>query len=343
MPIRQIDIAQKLNVSRITVSKALRDHPDISRDMKEKVHKVAEGLGYIPNRLASQLQTKKSYTIGVVVPGIANSFFSLATHGIIDYATLKGYQTILTVSRENSTIEIENIKTLLSMRVDGILVAVSAQTSDNQIFKQIESFDIPVVFFDRVLDVPQCSSVLINNRQAAFELVEFVIKNGYKSIAHLAGNQIASVGRERLAGYYDALEEYKIPPNHTWVVESGFDAESGYLSFKKLAQNGTLPKVIFAANDRIALGIYKACAEMNIKIPDDIGVVAFGHKEFAELLHPKLTIINSPPDMIGQKATELLISEIENPGEKQSQTIFLETFLLVNDSLITENTTYSFF
>jgi LacI family transcriptional regulator len=343
MPIRQIDIAKKLNVSRITVSKALRNHPDISKEMKEKVRQVAEELGYIPNRLAIQLQTNKSYTIGVVVPGIANSFFSLVTHGIIDYATLKGYQTVLTVSRENSQIEIENIKTLLSMRVDGILIAVSEETSDGKIFEQIESFDIPVVFFDRVLDIPQCSSVLVDNRKAACELVEFAIKNGYKRIAHLAGNQIASVGKERLAGYYDALEKYSLPQNPDLVVENGFDAESGYHSFQKLLQQTKLPDVVFAANDRMAQGIYRACSDLNIKIPDDLGVVAFGHKDFAELMHPKLTIIDSPPDQIGQKAIELLISEIENPDAKQSKTVLLETNLLVNDSLITNNKVYSLF
>lgn len=343
MPVRQIDIAKKLNVSRITVSKALRDHPDISKEMKEKVRQVAEEFGYIPNRLASQLQTKRSYTIGVVVPGIANSFFSLATHGIIDYATLNGYQTILTVSRENSQIEIENIKTLLSMRVDGILIAVSENTSDSKIFEQIESFGIPVVFFDRVLDIPQCSKVLVDDRKAARELVELVIKNGYKRIAHLAGNQITSIGRERLAGYYDALKKFNISSDPDWVVENGFNAESGYNSFKKLLQQSRLPEVVFAANDGIARGIYRACAEMNIKIPDDLGVVAFGHKDFAELMNPKLTVIANPPDKIGKKAIELLINEIENPEEKQSKTIFLETNLLVNDSLIIENKTISLF
>ena len=155
MPIRQIDIAKKLNVSRITVSKALRDNSDISKEMKEKVRQVVEEFGYISNRLASQLQTKRSYTISVVVPGITISFFSLVTHRIIDYATLNGYQTVLTVSMENSQIEIENIKALLSMRVDGILITVSEETSDSKIFEQRDSSDMPVVFFDRVLYIPQ--------------------------------------------------------------------------------------------------------------------------------------------------------------------------------------------
>ncbi len=332
--ITQNDIAKILNVSRITVSKALRDHPDISRGMKERIRQVAEELGYIPNMTATSLHTRRSGTIGVVVPDVTNSFFSFAIHGIMDEATRHGYHIILTVSRENVDIERENIRNLLSLRVEGLLVAVSKETQKNSIFEKIKKNNVPLVFFDREIENSGFSSVGIDDRSAATRIVEYAVQQGYTRIAHLAGSSRSAIGRQRLAGYLSVLRKYDLPVNQHWIIEGGFDRTSGYQGFKKILKHGDLPEVVFAANDRIAQGTYEAIAEAGLTIPDDIGVIALGHTEFAKVLSPTLTIIHVSPQELGRKAMELLARQIEEGIPEKPTRIQLETSLLINQSLI---------
>ncbi len=332
--VTQKDIARELGVTRITVSKALSGNPDISIEMREKVKRIAQEKGYIPNHTARNLQRHKTNTIGVVIPDVSNSFFSFAIHGIMDVAAKHGYHVILTISRENAEIEKENIMTLLAHRVDGLLVAISKDTSDPKIFDTVKRMNIPLVFFDRAIEDIGFSSVGIDDRKAAAELVEYAIACGYWNIAHLAGSQAIAIGRERYAGYRDALEKHRIPVRKEWVITGGFDKNSGYNGFKTLLEQGKLPDIIFAANDRIAQGAYKAIKEAGLKIPEDIGVIGLGHSEFAEILSPPLTIVDSSPDVLGRRAMELLVSEMADPPHKKSQHIILETVLKVNNSIL---------
>jgi LacI family transcriptional regulator len=332
--VRQKDIAEILKVSRITVSKALSDAPDISAEMKKKVKRVAGELGYIPHHHARTLHLNKTNTVGVVIPDVSNSFFSFTIHGIMDSAAQNGYHIILTVSREDPAIEKENILTLLSMRVDGLLVAISKDTVDKEIFQTIAKFKTPMVFFDRSIEGLGFSSVGIDDRLAAAAIVEYAIQCGYKNIAHLAGSQKIAIGRNRCAGYLDMLKKYGITVRNDWIIEGGFDRNSGYTGFKKLYKRDNCPEVIFAANDRIAQGAYKAIRERGMRIPDDIGVIALGHSEFAEILSPSLTISDCPPDILGKTAMDLLAKEIENSESRHTQKILLNTQLMINESIV---------
>lgn len=332
--VRQKDIAQVLKVSRITVSKALNDAPDISAEMKKKVIKTAGELGYIPHHHAKTLHSNKTSTIGVVVPDVANSFFSFAIHGIMDSAEQNGYHIILTISREDPTIEKENILKLLSMRVDGLLVAISKDTVDTEIFKTIARFKAPMVFFDRAIDGLGFSSVGIDDRHAAATIVEYAIQCGYKKIAHLAGSPKIAIGRNRRDGYLDMLKKYDLPIRNDWIIEGGFDRNSGYAGFKKLYNRDDCPEVIFAANDSIAAGAYKAIREKGLRIPDDIGVFALGHADFAEMLSPSLTVAACPPNILGKTAMDLLAKEIEEDESRHPQKLLLNTQLLINESIV---------
>jgi LacI family transcriptional regulator len=332
--VRQKDIAKILKVSRITVSKALNDATDISAEMKQKVKKLADELGYIPHHHARTLHLNKTNTVGVVVPDVSNSFFSFAIHGIMDSAAQNGYHIILTVSREDPATERENILTLLSMRVDGLLVAITKDTVDTEIFETISKFKTPMVFFDRAIEGLGFSSVGIDDRLAAATIVEYAIKCGYQKIAHLAGSQKISIGQERCAGYLDMLQKHNVPVRNDWIIEGGFDRNSGYIGCKKLFKPNDRPEVIFAANDRIAQGAYKAIREMGLKIPDDIGVIALGHADFAEIVSPSLTVSASPPMILGKTAMDLLAKEIEESESRHTQKILLNTQLLINESIV---------
>lgn len=332
--VTQNDIAKKLHVSRITVSKALRDAYDISPEMKARIQKVAEELGYIPHLHARNLHSQKTSTIGVVIPDVANSFFSFAVHGIMDAASKHGYHIILTVSRENPTIETENIMTLLSMRVDGLIVAISKDTIDTKIFEIIKRVNTPLIFFDRAIEGLGFSSVGINDRESAAKLVQTAVDFGYRKIANLAGSLKISIGKERSAGYLDILRKHHLPIKKEWIIEGGFDKKSGYDGFKILYQSEDLPEIIFAANDRIAHGIYIAAKELGVRIPEDIAVIAHGHYEFAELLNPPLTIVNTSPDVLGRMAMDLLATEITEPDTRKSKRILLETEVQINGSML---------
>lgn len=332
--ITQKDIARKLGVTRVTVSKALNDYSDISERMRRRVKEVATEAGYIVNHSARSLQMRKTDTIGIVVPEVSNSFFSFVIHGIMDSAAAHGYHVILTVSREDPKIERENILTLLSHRIDGLLVAISKDTDDPSSFEPVRRMNVPLVFFDRTLDSLGFSTIGINDRKAAMEIVEFAISQGYRKIAHLGGSQSVAIGRDRLAGYVDALKKHKIPLIDEWIITGGFDSLSGYDGFRRLRRMRHLPEMVFAANDRIAQGAYRAIKEARLNIPRDIGIAAFGHSEFAQLLSPTLTIVDCPPIVLGQKAMELLVSEIAHPAERGQHHVLIDTTLKVNESIL---------
>ena len=322
--ITQKDIAEALNVSRITVSKALRNHPDISGKMKKQVLDAVKEMGYTPNLIATQLTTRKTLTLGIVVPDLENSFFSFAIDSIIDAATARNYHVILTVSRENEQSQRKNIENLIGMRVDGLLVCVSQATSDPEIFEYIRKFNTPLVFFDRVLDGLGFSTVVFNDRQGTIDALDEVIAAGYKNIAHFAGYQSLSIGRERCEGYKTALKKNGIPVNEDWIIESGFEVEDGYQSFMKLLDKGDLPEIILAVNDRVALGAYKAIRRSGLDIPGDIGIIGYGFSETAQLFSPSLTIINQDPRKMGLIAVNTLIDEILEEEKPEPLSIVID-------------------
>lgn len=326
--IRQSDIAKQLNVSRVTVSKALRDHPDISSRMKESVTAAARKLGYVPNLIARQLNSKRTYTIGVVIPDLENIWFAYLADSIIDYATEKKYHVILTVSRENKDIEKQNLENLIGMRVDGLLVCVSQGTTDNQLFKVAAKMGIPLVFFDRALENLEFSRAVFDDKTGAIYAMNQIIEAGYTKIAHFAGYSQTNVGKTRIEGYIEALKENKIPVRKEWIIEGGFEFKDGYEAFRKIHSSGKMPEIIFTVNHMVALGVYKAAREAGIKIPSDLGIFGFGFSEYTDLFDPPMTVINQDPRNLGIEAAKLVINEIDKKPKHLKTIIHIdETFL----------------
>lgn len=331
------DIAKMLNVSKVTVSKALRDYPDISSAMKERVKKVAKELGYRPNYIARNLSSKKSYIIGVVVPDMSNIFYSYAVNGIIDYASTRNYQTILAISRENEKIEKKNIDSLLSMQVDGLLVSVSENTKDIEIFEIVKKTNTPLVFFDRELKGIGFSSVSYDNFKGSYDAIEFLIQQGYTKIAHLGGYLSTSIGKERWEGYKAALEAHNIPINDDWIIHKGFNKIDGYEGFKELYQKKSHPEVIFTVNGHVAGGAYRAIKESGLAIPDDIGIIGFGFNEYTNSFYPPLTIMSEKPELLGKKAIELLLKQLRNLNKSKPKKIILPLELEIHNSISVRN------
>ena len=326
--IRQSDIAKKLRVSRVTVSKALRNHPDISAEMKKKVKDTAAKLGYFPNLIAKQLNTGKTYTIGIVIPDLENSFFSYVVDSMIDYATENGYQVILTVSRENPEVERQNIENLIGMRVDGLMICNSQETRDTTIIKNIKKIKMPLVFFDRVVSLHGFSSVVFNDRKGAVSALDKVIEAGYTRIACFAGYRRISIGKERYKGFLDSLLKHGIPVRKEWIIEGGYELKDGYNSFMKLLSYRDLPEIVFTVNDRVALGAYRAAEESGIRIPSDIGIMGYGFNETTDMFNPPLAVINQDPRKMGRLSAKSLIDEISNkPSGKPVMIKIEEEFL----------------
>ena len=327
------DIAKELNVSKVTVSKALRDHPDIGDTTKTKVKKAAEEMGYLPNFMARNLSSNSSKTIGLVVPKIAHHFFASTIEAIYQTAYDNNYEVLLTVSQENEEHEIKHIQTLLSMRVDGLLVSVTEETKNMAVFEMVRKSGVPLVFFDRVVDGLGFSKVISDDEGGSFDAICELIESGYEKIAHLAGYQSTSIGKKRLVGYRNAMKKYAIPIPDEYVIEGGFGESDGYRGFNHLMDSSELPEVIFAVTYPVALGVISAARENGINVPEDMDLICFGGSEYNRFITPSLTYIDQPTTKIGNKATELLLQEIENP-EETGREIVIPTNLVKRDTCL---------
>jgi LacI family transcriptional regulator len=319
LPITLADLAKKLKVSKVTISKALRDHPDISRETKKRVKTLATELGYTPNYIARNLSARKSGTIGVVVPKIAHHFFATTIETIYDTALEHNYEVILMVSQENARREALHIQTLLSMRVDGLLISVSQETEDLTIFTAVEKSGVPTVLFDRILEGFNFSTVSSDDEGGAFQIVEHAIRTGYTRIAHLAGYAHTSIGRLRARGYQRAMEKYQLQVKPEWIIEGGFSEKHGYQGCIQLVKGGEVPKMIFAVTYPVALGVFSAARAEGIVIPEQLDLICFGGSSYNQYVSPSITCVEQPVELIGKRAMELLLEEISLPGSQPVQ------------------------
>ncbi|MGA9115893.1 MAG: LacI family DNA-binding transcriptional regulator [Bacteroidota bacterium] len=328
------DIARRLDVSPVTVSKALRGHPDISDAMKKRVLKVAAELGYSPNINARNLSSKRSNTIGLVVPKIAHFFFGSVIEGAYNAAFEGNYETILTVSNENPARELKHLQTLISMRVDGIIISISQATRDLEVFEHIRKLGIPLLFLDRRPEPPLrgFSSVLVDDAGGARKAVEQAIRVGYRKIACIGGNTHINIGRNRLAGFRKAMHEQDIPVRQEWVLDGGFGKEDGYRAIMRMHGSGRLPEFIFAMTYPIALGVYEAAAELGLHIPEDLDIICFGDSDVSRFISPALSCVHQPASELGARAMELTLKELARPDGAGEQHLVLPTELILRET-----------
>lgn len=332
MSVKQADIAAKLGISRVTVTKALRDSPDISKEMILKVKSTAKEMDYIPNLTARNLTSNKTQTLGIILPDITNLYFSSIVRGMMEIADNESYHIILTVSREERKKESENVLKLLSMNVDGLLVCQTLDTVEAEIFERVKKRKKPIVFFGRPVGFSGYDYIGFDDYGAAEKLTDHVIKKGKTKIAHISGD-LKSDGKYRLDGFLASMKKNKINVRKEWIIEGKFFPEYGYEGFNKIYKSGNLPEVVFCGNGMIARGTYEAIRENGLRIPEDIGVVAVDHRTYAEMLYPKLTYIDYPTRTLGNEAMKLLIKKIENnQPQNKPQNKILDTYLVENHS-----------
>ncbi|MBU1101844.1 MAG: LacI family transcriptional regulator [Bacteroidetes bacterium] len=331
------DIARKLNVSKVTVSKALRGHPDISAATIELVKKTSQKMGYVPNLTARNLSSNKTNTIGVVVPKVAHFFFGSIVESLYDEAFKNDYELILTVSQENAERERKHIETLLSMNVDGLIIAISNETKNYDIFKTVERHDVPVIFIDRIPDLPNINKIVVSDKEGTFDAIEHAINLGYTKIAYFSSYTNINIGRERLAGYKKAMKKEKLSLNPEWILQGGFREEFGYESFMKLYDKKILPELIFTETYPVALGVYEAARKLKMNIPRDIDVICFGNADVQKYLNPPLSCVNQPTEIIAKKAIEMILEEIDSKDKLLRREVVISTELLLRGTCVNKN------
>lgn len=322
------DIAAELGISPSTVSRALKDHFEISQKTIDAVKETAERLNYQPNSLALSLRYSKSHTIGVIVPEIVHFFFSTVISGIEDGAQSRGYNVIITQSNESRVKEISNIQTLYNNRVDGVLMSLSKETKDVSHIEDIIGKGLPIVMFDRVSDELDCSQVTVNDFQGAYNATKHLITKGYKKIAHLAGPSGLNVTNERLSGYKKALTDAGLQVDNNLIILDKYREEDSRKSVFELLKLHSAD-ALFAFDDLAALESIKAAQQYGKNIPIDFGVVGFCNWQFTSLSNPTISTVEQPGFEMGQKAVELLINQIEEEeGKETSDRLVLETTLI---------------
>ncbi len=328
------DIAQKLGITVTTVSKALKDYPDISADTKKAVKKLAEKMKYQPNTQALALRGSRSYTIGLIIPEIVHYFFSNVISGVMNYAENHGYRILITLSNNSLEREEKQANLLFVNKVDGILVSLSNETTNTKHFNVFKEFDIPVVMFDKVATGFKCNKVTIDDKQGAYTATEHLIIQGCKRIAHIRGPKGPLNALARFEGYKQALKYNGIDFDPTLVIEcKKVVFEEGYEFGKELLSLENPPDGIFAVTDQVGAGVIRAAHDKKVSIPDQVRIVGFSDSQIAQVSHPPLSTIHQPGYEIGEMSAQLLIEEIEmRDGDDfkpiDFRQIILDTYLI---------------
>ena len=306
------DLAKQLGVAPSTISRALRDYPDISDNKKKEIRELANKLGYQPDAIARSLQSGRTKTIGVIVPEIKHDFFSSVLDGIEDVAYKAGYSIFVCKSNEDYIREVINTRNLLSYSVAGIIVSLSQNTTDEEHLLAVQARNIPLVFFDRVSKNIKANKVIVDDEQGAYIAVDHLICSGYKRIAHLAGPDHLSISKNRLNGYKKALAKKKLPYKKEYVIHGGLDEEDGVRGFKQLMQLRPVPDAVFCVNDPVAVGVFMECKRRKVRIPKDIAIVGFSDNPITAMIDPPLTTVSQPAYEMGNVAAKMLLDEIGN-------------------------------
>jgi len=317
------ELARELNLSVSTISKALHDSHEISEKTKRRVMETATKLNYVPNPYAGSLRNRKSKNIAVVIPEVADSFFSLAINGIESVAKEKGYHVLICLTHESFENEKAILKEFKGGRVDGVLMSVSRETSQSDHISDLISNGVPLVFFDRVCEDVATAKITTDDFESGYNAARHLILQGCDKIAFLGISKSLSISNKRLEGYLKAMSDYKIKADTKHIILCTNDAKHNYTLIKKLLQQKNNPTGIVASVEKLTTPIYNACMELKLKIPEDVKVICFSNLETASILNPSLTTITQPAFEMGKTAATLLFNALEKTN-----------FNLINGSLV---------
>jgi len=326
-------LAERLQVSVATVSKALKDSHEIGELTKQRVRQMAEELNYVPNLYASSLRRRKSKTIAVVLPEVADSYFSLAINGIESIAQKKGYHVLIYLTHENYRKQEEILKDFQSGRVDGVLMSTTTETTDHCHVVDLQISGVPIVFFDRVCEDIETAKITTNDFECGYIAGELLLKQGCKKIAFLSISSSLSISNKRANGFHKALADKNIKTSPKDIIDCKNDESFNYSHLKKILSHKNRPDGIIASVEKLTTTVYLVCKELNLRIPGDIKIISFSNLVSAPILNPSLTTITQPAFEMGAVAASILFKALEKPGfQLKKESMVIPSVLVERDS-----------
>lgn len=326
-------LANELKISASTISRALNDNIRISEKTRQKVQQKAIEMGYRPNVLAANLRSKRTMTIGVVVPRIDRYFFSSAISGIEDYAWTKGFNVIISQSNDLLVKEVNCVQTLYNNRVDGMIISISMQTNEDKHLRLFSDNTIPILFFDRFCPTIESDRILVDDYISGYKITAHLIERGCKRVAHIAGPELLNIYKDRKAGYLKALNKAGMPLVEGYLDITDLTKEEGKQAFARLMSLPNPPDGVFCGNDTTALNALEYCQKHNLKVPDDVALVGFSDEPFSAVVTPSLSTVKQPGYEMGFLAAQKIIHRIQNNHSKiPFEQIVLPTQLIIRNS-----------
>lgn len=328
-PVNLKRLAKELNLAISTVSRALSDSYDISEETKKKVLKLAKELNYQPNPFARSLRQRSSKTIAIILPDIANNFFSVAINGIEEVAQANGFHVLIYLTHENHVKEAAIIRHLLNGRVDGILMSLSSETEDFSHLEELKESGLPIVFFDRISESIETVKITTNDLESGYLATSHLLEKGCKKIAFLTISGNLSIEQQRMKGYLESLKNHNVEISEDLILRCNTNNDESKAKIKRLFAGRHKPDGVFASVERLAIFSYEVCEELGLNIPGDIKIVGFSNLRTASLLNPPMTTITQPAFEMGREAATALFAALKKPDLKpENQTIVLRSTLI---------------
>ncbi len=327
------DIAKILNLSAATVSRALNDHPAINIKTRQTIHAKANELGYRSNKFASNLRKKTTHTLGVIVPRLNSHFMSSVLAGMEVVANQADYHLLISQSLEYYSNEKANVQTMFNNRVDGLLVSIAYDTNNFEHFSGFVKKEVPLLFFDRVIDFMDCPGIVIDNFKGGYDATKHLLEQGCRRIIHVAGNIQRDVYYNRLQGYRNALIEYGVEPDEELLIVNDLSSEAGEAVAKQIMAMENKPDGAFISSDMCAVNCMKTLKKHGYQIPEDVAFVGFNNDYVSEIIEPNLTTIDYPGREMGELAMTTMINHLKGiQPMKKTNAIILRSSLLVRES-----------
>jgi LacI family transcriptional regulator len=325
------DIADDLGVSLMTVSKALRNHSDISEKTRDRVLKRMRELNYQPDWIARSMVTGRTYLVGLVLPDLMHSFFAEIAKGVSRKLQPMGYQVVISDTGEDGAVERRQVGVLVNRKVDGLIIASAQHNGRLELFQMLDRNKIPYVLIDRILPATQANFVGVKDDELGALATEHLIAQGCQRIAHIRGPAVAT-GTGRLRGYRRALARHGMAVRPQYIASGEYGDNTGHDAMQQLLRVTPRPDGVFCYNDPVAAGAIKAILEARLRVPEDIAVIGAGNVHYSDLLRVPLSTVDQSSSTIGETAAGLLAQSMESKKPAAIQRIFIPPRLVIRES-----------
>lgn len=322
------EIAKKLGVSVSTVSRALKDSPELHENTKRKIVEAAKEMNYQPNLLAQSLRISRTKTLGIIVPEITSHFFASCISGIQDFAISRGYNVMICQSNESIEQEISNIRTLMASQVDGLLISLSRETNHYEHLFELYNREIPFVLFDRVQEDIPVSKVTFNDAGGAYQVTKHLLEVGCRSIIFVSGPGDLYISKKRKEGYLKALQEFGISENPDWIKLTDLTEKDNVRVAGEIMSMTPLPDGVFCMIDPVAVDVLTQFKSNGINVPEQIALAGFTNNPTSAVVEPPLTTVSQPGYEMGKLAVNHLLDQLDGLTSDDPISIVLDTTLV---------------